>query len=240
MTTVSGASKARTAAILRCRRSGSSVGSMMALGRMSSDEPPEWRSRKASPMRQDMIGDIGRNLLGDRALRIAGKGAVEVESVDRRRAAPSHHGMDVVRRHEDEPTLNFAGIEFADQLADRDRALILVAVIAAFEDDGRARAVRDHGDRHARDAPCIVMWRMRESSRSRSAFRACRSRPSRRRWTAGLPQDVSHDHSSLRAQIGADQSAGERRACGNAFGNDSQKPLALVGRWRHLHRRSRR
>ncbi len=41
MTTVIGASKAWTAAMLRLRRSASRDGSMIALGRISSEEPPE-------------------------------------------------------------------------------------------------------------------------------------------------------------------------------------------------------
>ena len=50
ITTVNGASNASTAAMFRRRSSGSLAGSMIALGRMLSEEPPECRSTKASAM----------------------------------------------------------------------------------------------------------------------------------------------------------------------------------------------
>ena len=59
-------------------------------------------------------------------------------------------------------TLDAAGIEIADQVTDRDRPLIFVAMVAALHDHGRTRTVLDHGDRHARRAPGIVMRRMRD------------------------------------------------------------------------------
>jgi hypothetical protein len=70
----------------------------------------------------EVVGDVGRDLLGDGAPWIAREGAVEVEPVDGRGAPARHHRMDVVRRHQDEPALHLARIELADQLADRDGA----------------------------------------------------------------------------------------------------------------------
>ena len=112
--------------------------------------------------RQDVVVDESRDLLGDGAARIARKGAVEVQPVDRRGALAGHGGVDVVGRHQDEASLDLARVEVADQLADGDRPLIFVAVIAALDDDGRPLAVGDHRNRHAGDAPGVVVGRVRD------------------------------------------------------------------------------
>ena len=70
--------------------------------------------------------------------------------------------VDIVGRHQDQPALDLAGIEIADQVADRDRPFVFVAMIAALHDHGGPMAVLDHRDRHARDAPGIVMRRVRD------------------------------------------------------------------------------
>src|SRR4051812_27647820 len=66
----------------------------------------------------------------------------------------------LLRPHE--PALHAAGIELADQLADRGLPFVFVAVVAGFEHNGRAAAVLDHGERHARHAPGVVVRRMRD------------------------------------------------------------------------------
>ena len=63
--------------------------------------------------RQDVVADEGRDLLGDGAARIARERAVEVQPVDRRGALTGDDGMDIVRRHQDQPAL--------DLVRDRDR-----------------------------------------------------------------------------------------------------------------------
>src|SRR4051794_29678249 len=103
------------------------------------------------------VVDEGRDLLGRRAVGVTRKGPVHVEVVDRRRAARLQHGRQVDRRNEDQPAGNLAWVEVADQLAERDRPLILVTVIAALENDGRAIAVPDDGERYADHAPGVVM-----------------------------------------------------------------------------------
>ena len=80
--------------------------------------------------RQDMVGDIGRDLLGDGAVGIAGKRAVEIEPVDRRSAARGDDRVHVVGGHQDEPALDRSRIEFAREFADDDRSLVLVAVVS--------------------------------------------------------------------------------------------------------------
>ena len=100
--------------------------------------------------RKHLVADERGDLLRHAAARIAGKRAVEVAAVDRRGALAGDDRVHVVRRHEDEPPLDRAGIEVADQLADDDRPFILVAVIAALEDDGRPFPVLDDRDRNPR------------------------------------------------------------------------------------------
>ena len=75
---------------------------------------------------------------------------------------PAIDRVDVVCRHQDQPALDAAGIELADQLADRDLPFVFVAVIAGFEHHGRPAAVLDHGERDARHAPGVVVRRMRD------------------------------------------------------------------------------
>ena len=53
-------------------------------------------------------------------------------------------------------------IEFSRQFADDDRAFVLVAVVSAFDDDRRALAIGDDGDRNARHAPGVIMRRVRK------------------------------------------------------------------------------
>ena len=115
---------------------------------------------KCIAARENFIGDEFRDLLGNRTFRIAGKCAVEIQPIDGRSPRARHHRMHVVRRHQDEATLNLAGIETTDQFANRDRALILVAMISAFENDSWTLAIADDADRDARHTPGIVMGRM--------------------------------------------------------------------------------
>jgi hypothetical protein len=71
--------------------------------------------------------------------------------------------MNVVGRHQDQPALYRSRIQLAGEFADHDRALILVAVIASFQDHRRAGPVRNHRDRDTRHAPGIVMRRVRNA-----------------------------------------------------------------------------
>src|SRR5438045_1095520 len=91
-------------------------------------------------------------------------------------------------RHENEAALNLSRVEFADEFADRYRTLILIAMIAALDEDGRAFAVADDRDRHTCDAPCIIMRRVRNHDEPSLLARfleidgrKCRS-PFGRRW----------------------------------------------------------
>src|SRR5207237_324308 len=106
---------------------------------------------------KNLVGNEFRNLLGDRAVNVARECAVEIQPVYRRCSRARRYSMHVDGRHEDETALNFGRIEFPDKLADRYRALIFIAMIAALEEDRRADAVLDDGDRHSCDTPCIVM-----------------------------------------------------------------------------------
>ena len=116
---------------------------------------------KSIAARKDLADDVVGDLLGDRTGRIARERPVEVQSVDRRRPQARRHGVDVDGRHEDETALDLRGIDLAHQVADGDRPLVLVPVVAAFDDHRRTFAVGDHGERHARHAPGVVVRRVR-------------------------------------------------------------------------------
>src|SRR3546814_2916341 len=68
--------------------------------------------------REDVVGHIGRDLLGDAAIGVSRERAVEVQPVDRRGPPVGDHGVHVVGRHQDEAALDLARIEIADQLPD--------------------------------------------------------------------------------------------------------------------------
>ena len=112
--------------------------------------------------REDLLREIGRDLLRDGAGGAAGEGAVEVEPVDRRRALARDDGVDVVGRHQDQPAGDVGRVEVADQLGDGDRPLVFVAVVAAFEDHRRPVAIGDDRDRQAGHAPGVVVRGVRD------------------------------------------------------------------------------
>ena len=171
--------------------------------------------------RIDVVGDEGRDLRRDRAAGVAREGAVEVEAVDRRDALAGHDRVDVVCRHQDEPALDAAGIELADQLADRDLPFVFVAVIAGFEHHGRPAAVRDHGERDARHAPGVVVRRVRDHQEPDLLPGAVEVDGGEGR---GRPHGGGLSH---RPQIGADHSAGSRSAAASAFAAASSRRSPL-------------
>ena len=91
--------------------------------------------------RIDSIIYEGGNLTSDRTLRVARKGPVEIESIDRRGPPTSDHRMDIVGRHQNEPALHLTGIEVPYQVAYRYRTLILIPVVSPFKDHGGPGAV---------------------------------------------------------------------------------------------------
>ena len=112
--------------------------------------------------RHNDIADIGGDLLGDGAGRIARKGPIEVEPVDGGGPAPGQNCGQIDRRQEDDAAADHARIEIADQLAKRDRPLIFVAMVARLQDDCRPGAIADHGERNTGRAPRILVGRMRD------------------------------------------------------------------------------
>ena len=141
---------------------------------------------------KNLVGNEFRNLLGDRAVNVARECAVEIQPVHRRCSRARRDSVHVDGRHEDETALNFGRIEFPDKLADRYRALIFIAMIAALEEDRRADAVLDDGDRHTCHTPCIVMRRVRNHDETRLLARLVkidrreRGSPLGVHWTAIL------------------------------------------------------
>ena len=97
--------------------------------------------------REYLLLHEGRDLLRDGAARVAWKGPVEVQSIDRRGPLPRHYCVDIVGRHQDQPALDITRLEVADQFGDGDRTFVLVAMVAALEDDRRPFAIGDHGER---------------------------------------------------------------------------------------------
>src|SRR5271170_7428576 len=93
---------------------------------------------------------------------IAREKSVEVQSVDRRGAAPSHHRRQIDGGYDDQSAGNRCRIEIANKLAESNRPFIFVAVIAALKNDGRSPAILDDGHRDRHDAPCIFMNRQGE------------------------------------------------------------------------------
>src|SRR4051812_39593097 len=91
--------------------------------------------------REDLVIDKRSDLLGDRAVGIAREAPVEVEAIDRRCPTRGHHRMDVDRWQQDDPALDFTNVEISDQLTDDDWSLVLVAVIAAFDDHRGTTAI---------------------------------------------------------------------------------------------------
>src|SRR3546814_13909302 len=65
--------------------------------------------------REDVVGHIGRDLLGDAAIGVSRERAVEVQPVDRRGPPVGDHGVHVVGRHPDAAALYLARIEIAEQ-----------------------------------------------------------------------------------------------------------------------------
>src|SRR5665213_2018621 len=112
--------------------------------------------------RHDDVADVSRNLLRDCSRLVTRKGPIEVEAINRRRATTGVYRRRVDGGQEDQPSIDLGRIEFADHLAERDRTLIFVAVIASLEDRRRAIAVLDDRYWDARRTPGIFMRRMRD------------------------------------------------------------------------------
>src|SRR5262245_1792345 len=108
--------------------------------------------------KQDILHE-GRDLLGDRPGGIAGKCPVEVQAVERRRPPAGRNRRQVYGGYGDDSALDLARIETPDELAESDRAFVLVAMVAAFDQNGRARPVLYDGKRHRNGAPGVVVGR---------------------------------------------------------------------------------
>src|SRR5215469_9830829 len=97
-------------------------------------------------LRQQHALDVVGDLRGWAAIGIAREAAVEVALVERRGAHSGHRRREVRRRQDDDPAADLGGLEAADELAERDLALVLVAVVARHQQDSRALAVLDGSD----------------------------------------------------------------------------------------------
>ena len=116
--------------------------------------------------RQQVALEVVGDLFGHRAVGPARKTAVKVAAVDRRAAAPGAKGRVVHGRHDYEPARDRLGGQGVRQVEERDRSLVLVAVIAACQERGRAVAVLDHRDRDHDRAPGGLIARMGQLEKS--------------------------------------------------------------------------
>ena len=96
--------------------------------------------------RQQLVLDVVRDQLGRRALGLAGEHTVQVGAIDRRGARGVQQGRHVQAGDDDEPALDAHARHALHQLHQCHRALVLVAVVAAGQQHGRALAALQHGD----------------------------------------------------------------------------------------------
>ena len=149
------------------RGRGVALGERLILGRLDDGARDEVGRRAAGMQvekrvahREDIVRDIGRDVLGERAGRVARKCAVEIEPVDRRSAPRRRYSWGVDRRHKDEPALEPARIEIARKFTDDDRPFVFVAVVSPLDDHRGPRVSGDDGDRNAGYPPGVVMRRV--------------------------------------------------------------------------------
>lgn len=131
------------------------------------------RGRQREQDGVDVVGD----LLGGAALRGAWEDAVGILAADRREALSGERGRRVERRQDDQPALQCGRIELADQAAERDRALVLVAMVAPGQQHRRPGAAVQHRDRDRDRAPGVAVRRVWQIElTSRPGGRPCRTR----------------------------------------------------------------
>ena len=91
----------------------------------------------------EIIGDF----LGDRPSRVAGENTVHIAAIDGRGARGRPEGGVIHRRHDNHPARNVGKLDLIRQVEQRNRPLILIAVIAAREQGRWAVAAFHDGDR---------------------------------------------------------------------------------------------
>src|SRR6516164_6250264 len=109
-----------------------------------------------------VVGD----LRGWAAIGIAREASVEVALVERRGAHSGHRRREVRRGQDDDTAADLGGLEAADELAERDLALVLVAVVACDQQDSRALAVLDGSDWDRNPAISRAVNRIRQPDKT--------------------------------------------------------------------------
>src|SRR4051794_7022701 len=97
----------------------------------------------------EIVGDLFRH----RAVGPAWKAAVHIALIDRRRARARPEGRVIHRRHDDDSAHNISRVERTSEFVKRQRALILVSVIAARQECRRSLAVADDTNRDHHRTP---------------------------------------------------------------------------------------
>ena len=110
--------------------------------------------------RQEFIVEIGRDFLCDRAPRISRKGAVHIALINRRCAACRQKGGRIHLRQNDDPPRDIRGLKRIGQIMQGNRPFILIPMIAARQQNGRAIPIADDADRNHNVAPCAVIAAM--------------------------------------------------------------------------------
>jgi len=98
-------------------------------------------------LRQQHTLNVVGDLRGRAAIGVARKAAIEIAFVEWRGAHSGHRRREVRRRQDDDAAAHLLRFEAADQFAERDLALVFVAVVAGHQQDSRAVAVLDAGNR---------------------------------------------------------------------------------------------
>ena len=98
--------------------------------------------------REEHRREVMRDLARDRALGLAGKGAIHVHAIERREARRGARRGQVQRRDEDDAAVDLLRLQFPRELHRRDLPLVLVAVVPAEHEHRRPLPARDDGDRH--------------------------------------------------------------------------------------------
>ena len=113
--------------------------------------------------RNQLVLDVPGDLLRHAAVRIAGEEAVEVAVIDGRHAPPREGSGKIGSGQQNHTAADRLRAERAREIAERELALIFVAVIAGHQQRGRPRAVAEHHDGDRDEAVGRGMRRMEQA-----------------------------------------------------------------------------
>ena len=109
---------------------------------------------------QHMLDPVSQ-LRRDRALGVARESAVEVALVNRRGPQTGHGRREIDRGQNDQPALDVRWLQIADQVAEPNLALPLVAMVTSHHQDAGSFAILDARDRYRNPAIGRTLHRVR-------------------------------------------------------------------------------